>query len=141
VISTTEFAQRVADRLDRPLDEVLLTLRERGILPQWAVVADLLQRLAGKLERPTWIDAGKVLDEVSTLYRGRMPLGDAAKERPGLAALARRRIETSFIRRQQQLGLLEEYVHTMHSEDWGETAALLLNRIRERAGSAPPGKP
>jgi hypothetical protein len=108
---------------------------------QWAVVADLLQRLAGKLERPTWIDAGKALDEVFTLYRGRMPLGDAARERPGLAALARRRIETSFIRRQQQLGLLEEYVQTMHSEDWGETATLLLSRIRERAGSAPPGKP
>lgn len=47
----------------------------------------------------------------------------------------------TFIRRQQQLGLLEEYVQTMHSEDWGQTAALLLSRIRERAGSAPPGKP
>ena len=36
MISTTEFAQRVADRLDRPLDEVLLTLRERSILPSGA---------------------------------------------------------------------------------------------------------
>ena len=108
---------------------------------QWTIVAELLQRLAGKLERPTWIDAGKVLDEVFTLYRGRLPVGDAAKERPGLAALARRRIETSFIRRQQQLGLLEEYVQKMHADDWGETATLLLDRIRERAGSAPPGKP
>jgi hypothetical protein len=107
---------------------------------QWTIVADLLERLARKLERPTWIDAGKVLDEVFTLYRGWMPVGDAAEEKPGLAALARRRIETSFIRRQQQLGLLEEYVQTLHSEDWGETAALLLSRIRERAGSAPPGK-
>ena len=33
MISTTEFAQRVADRLDRPLDEVLLTLREHSVLP------------------------------------------------------------------------------------------------------------
>ena len=36
MISTAEFAQRVANRLDRPLDEVLLTLRERGILPSGA---------------------------------------------------------------------------------------------------------
>jgi len=141
----------IADRLkDRVTSRAMLQLNDQPrawiarrltAQAQWTIVADLLQRLAGKLERPTWIDAGKVLDEVFTLYRGRMPVGDAAEERPGLAALARRRIETSFIRRQQQLGLLEEYVQTMHSEDWGETAALLLNRIRERAGSAPPGKP
>jgi hypothetical protein len=108
---------------------------------QWTFVTDLLERLAGRLERPTWIDAGKVLDEVFTLYRGRMPAEDGVEDRPGLAALARQRIESSFIRRQQQLGLLAENVETMHSEDWGETASLLLNRIREQAGRAPPGKP
>jgi hypothetical protein len=107
---------------------------------QWTVVADLLERLAGKLERPTWIDAGKVLDEVFALYRGRIATEDGVEERPGLALLARRRIETSFIRREQQLGLLAEYVETMHSEDWGETAVLLLKRIREHAGTGPPGK-
>ena len=82
-----------------------------------------------------------MLDQVFSLYRGRIPGEPGVEEKPGLAALARRRIEMSFIRRQQQLGLLAEYVETMHSEDWGETAARLLSRIHVRAGRAPPGKP
>jgi hypothetical protein len=141
----------IADRLKKEVtSRALLQLGEqprawigRRLTAQarWTVLADLLERLAGKLERPTWIDASKVLDEVFILYRGQIPGESGVDEKPGLAALARRRIETSFIRRQQQLGLLAEYVETMHSEDWGETAALLLNRIQLRAGRAPPGKP
>jgi hypothetical protein len=141
----------IADRLKKEVaSRALLQLGEqprawigRRLTAQarWTVLADVLERLAGKLERPTWIDASKVLDEVFILYRGRIPGTPGVEEKPGLAALARRRIETSFIRRQQQLGLLAEYVETMHSDDWGETAALLLSRIQVRAGRAPPGKP
>jgi hypothetical protein len=36
VISAREFAQRVADRVERPLEEVLPFLRERHILPSGA---------------------------------------------------------------------------------------------------------
>lgn len=103
---------------------------------QWLLVIDLLNRVGSNLERPTWLEATRVLDEVFTLYRGRV--GEA--ERPGLAATVAPRIETSFIRRQQQLGLLDEYIATVHTSDWGETAVALRRRIGEVAGRAPPGK-
>jgi hypothetical protein len=98
----------IADRLKKEVtSRALLQLGEqprawigRRLTAQarWTVLADLLERLAGKLERPTWIDASKVLDEVFILYRGRIPGESGVEEKPGLAALARRRIETSFIR-------------------------------------------
>ncbi|HEX3363154.1 MAG TPA: hypothetical protein VHS74_19320 [Solirubrobacterales bacterium] len=68
----------IADRLKKEVaSRALLQLGEqprawigRRLTAQarWTVLADVLERLAGKLERPTWIDASKVLDQVFILY-------------------------------------------------------------------------
>ena len=117
----------LAERHDRlgigRLPDWLAPRAERDF--EWWRLIRLLSTVDMDLGRPSWLDAGRVLERVLTVYGAERTILAAA----GLDAILAPRIEAAFVR---ERGLMAHLDDVLRQEDWSPEHRRNAERLRER---------
>ncbi|MCS3835811.1 hypothetical protein HNR03_000391 [Pseudomonas sp. JAI111] len=118
------------------LPDWLETRSDRDI--QWARLVIATQRAASDLQKPSWLKAWSVMEQLLIVYDA----DSSFQTQGGLGRLLQPRIEASFVRERGLLGHLDEL---LSENSWmqvhADTSNLLRARITQlKDGSVPAGK-
>lgn len=147
-------AQRAFERLQRVVTTRQLWLHNTHLPAwlgrlvssdlEWAQLASLLQTARQNFAKPTWLKPIEVLQQFFVTYQVSRSICLNINTR-GLEQLIQPQIEAGFLRSQERLMLLEEWLHANQaSSEWHDTAILLRERIKilaEQSSSSPTSHP
>jgi len=119
---------------DRPAPGAEWLLPPHGAELEWLPLADDLARIAPRLTEASWLDAGRILQDVVNVYSATRSV------RPDLERVVRPAIEAAFVRERGLLAHLDQWLSYDGKDRLDSDEVMVLRANIRRAVEAPPGK-